>query len=319
LRYITDDDEDSLRIETTSANLVDLRTGFYIMYVRNFDDANVSSVPALGVFEVYEPHWIGHPDEAKSILLYNSSAFNPAPGNLSSGWADSVQMFYADILDDAGIASDKWDWFDTVPTIREFYLYRMVIIDDLDWSQDISNSTQEAFIDYLNAGGMIWVIGRMSFYNTNTFSGRYEYEGNDGEPFVFDFFGLEAAYFPPSDFTFAEFIRANAVGGATSGLPDLEIDPAKIAALNSPPGGSEYTALPKVEFLILSSVSETETIYEFISDNPSASGTFHQLPVAVRWETSTFKSSYFCFPLFLMEYDSAAEAVDVMLEWFLEE
>jgi hypothetical protein len=316
--YLSDGDDTPELIASTSFNFYNLVTGFYAIYVRNYDDADVPSRPALGVIEVYEPHWIRHPNEAKDVLLYNSSAFNPTFGNLPAAWSDSVQMFYANVLADAGIASNKWDWFDTIPTIRDFYLYRMVIIDDIDWTVDIGNTTQEAFIDYLNAGGSIWVIGRMSFYNSNQFAGRYEYESNEAEPMVFNFFGLEAAFFPPSDFTFAEFVGANAVGNSITGLPDLSVDPLKIDALNDFPGG-EYTALPKVEFLILSSDFDVETVYQFVSDNPGATGSFHQFPVGVRWATPTFKSSYFSFPLFFMEYDEAAETFDDMLQWFLEE
>ena len=302
-------------IEATSYSFTDLITGFYIVYVRNFDDANVPSVPALGIFEVYEPHWIRHPNEAKDILLYNNSTFNPLPGNLpsGSGWGDSVQAFYVDVLDNAGIASDKWDWFDTLPTIRELYLYRMVIIDDLDWNQDVSNTTQEAFIDYLNSGGMIWVIGRMSFFNTTTFEGLYEYEGNDLEPLVFDFLGLEGGFFPPYSPTYAEFIGADPLNSAGTGLSSINADTLKVQQLN----GTFTDAIPRMEFLIRT--NRPEVIYTFISNEPSATGSFHNFPVAVRLETPSFKSSYFCFPLFLMEYDAAAEVVDVMLEWFLEE
>jgi hypothetical protein len=311
---LQDEDEDSLRVEFTAYSFTDLVTGFYIAYVRNYDDANVPSRPALGIFEVYEPHWIRHPNEAKDILLYNSSTFNPLPGNLpmGAGWGDSIQQFYTDVIDNAGIAPDKWDWFDTIPTIRELYLYRLVIIDDVDWSQEVSNTTQEAFIDYMDAGGMIWVIGRMSFFNTTTFEGLYEYEGNDLEPLVFDYIGLEAAYFPPFSATYAEFIGSDALNASATGLPSIDVDTSKVQELN----GTFTDAIPRMEFLVRT--ARAEVIYTFVSNEPSAAGSFHNFPVAVRAETPSFKASYFCFPLFLMEYDAAAEAVDLMLEWFLD-
>ncbi|MEE8417720.1 MAG: hypothetical protein V3S06_03565, partial [candidate division Zixibacteria bacterium] len=57
----------------TAAALVDLPTGWYILYVMNFDDAHVASIPAFGIFEVYEPNWIRHPEETTDILVVNQS------------------------------------------------------------------------------------------------------------------------------------------------------------------------------------------------------------------------------------------------------
>jgi hypothetical protein len=313
LRYIKDSDDDSLRIEATSANLVDLRTGYYIISVRNFDDANVPSIPALGLIEVCEPHWLYHPDEAKDILFLNSNSFNPLPGNLPASWEDSVQQFYSDLIADAGIASDKWDWFDVVPDINDLYMYRLVIISDLDWNSDISTNIQEPIIDYLDVGGKLWVIGRFSFYNTSTSSGLYEYLGNAAEPLPFVYLGLEAAYYPPSNFTDAEFVGARENQDANAGLPDLNIDTLKIQALN---GSFDY-AFPKVERLIITAYAQT--VYTFDAILPNAANTFHGFPVGVRMEGATFKSSYFSFPLFFIEYNEASESFNVMLDWFLEE
>jgi len=313
LRYLKDSDDDSLRIEATSASLVDLRTGYYIISVRNFDDANVPSVPALGVIDVYEPHWIYHPDEAKDILFLNQNSFNPLPANLPAGWADSVHQFYSDLIADAGIAADKWDWFDAVPDINSLYMYRLVLISDLDWNADISTNVQEPIIDYMNVGGKLWVTGRFSFYNTSTSAGLYEYLGNAAEPLPFTYLGLEAAYYPPYNLTDAEFVGARENESANAGLPDLNVDTLKIQALN---GSFDY-ALPRVERLIIT--ADAQTVYTFNAILPNAPNTFHGFPVGVRMEGPTFKSSYFCFPLFFIEYSQASESFNVMLDWFLEE
>lgn len=309
---LTDNDEDSLRIVATGHSFTNLLTGYYIIYVRNYDDANVPSVPALGIFEVYEPHWIRHPDETMDILLLNSTFYSPLVGNLPSDWSDSVHQFYANVIDDAGIAPDKWTWINVVPNIRTLYLYRLVIIDDLDWNQDINQTTQEAFVDYLDVGGMIWVIGRMSFSNTAGFTGLYQYQGNAVEPLPFTFLGLAGAYFSSITDT-PEFIGANKYDNVSAAFPDISIDPLKVQALN---GDFDY-AIPQVEFLILA--PGTESIYKFNAINPSVSGTFHNFPVAVRRETATLKTSYFSFPLFMMDYDEAAQIFDTMLTWFLSE
>jgi len=309
---LMDNDEDSTRIETTGYSFTNLRTGYYIIYVRNYDDANVPSIPALGIFEVYEPEWIPHPEDAMDVLLYNSSAFNALPGNLPVGWGDSVQVFYQNVLTDAGIAPDKWTWISAIPDIRTLYLYRLVIIDDLDWGQDINETTQNAFVDYLDVGGMIWINGRMSFSNTAGFTGLYDYQGNAVEPLPFAFLGLDQAFFPSISWT-AEFIGANKYDNVTEAFPDIVVDTLKVQALN---GTYDY-AMPQVERLILA--PGTQSLYKFQAINSNANGTFHDFPVAVRRETATLKTSYFAFPLFMMEYDEAEQIVDIMLDWFLTE
>ena len=65
---VSDDDDDPLRVDFTAVSFYNMVTGFYVIYVRNYDDANVPSSPALGIIEVYEPHWIRNPDEAKATL-----------------------------------------------------------------------------------------------------------------------------------------------------------------------------------------------------------------------------------------------------------
>jgi hypothetical protein len=248
------------------------------------------------------------------ILLYNSTTFTPAaPGQPPSVWADSIQMFYSDVLNDAGIASNKWDWFDTIPTIEDLYLYRMVIIDDVDWYGEISQTTQEAFLNYLDIGGDMWIIGRKSFLNSASYDSLYIYEDNPvTEPLPFSYLGLEAGYFPPISAP-AEFIGANRYAGVNTAFPDISVDTLKIQGLV---GNFDY-AMPQVEFSILT--PGTEALYRFNAINPGAIGTFHDFPVAVRRETDTYKTSYFSFPLFLMEYDGAAQIFNVMLDWFLEE
>ena len=310
---IVDGDDDPYRVSLTSFNFYDLVTGFYVIYVRNFDDADVPSKPALGIIEVYEPHWIRYPNEAKDILFLNSSSYNPLPANLGTSYQDSVYDFYSNLIADAGITSDKWDWFDTVPDISDLYMYRMVIVNDVDWSVDVGTNIQDPIIDYLNVGGKFWVIGRYSFFNTSTSEGLYQYQGNAAEPLPFEYLGLDAAYYPPSNFTDAEFVGARVNPAANSGLSDLEIDTLKVQQLN----GSFDHAFPKVERLITGATDAT-TIYTFSAISPDSTGTFHGFPVAIRLETTTFKSSYFSFPLYFIKYNQATAAFTKMITWFME-
>ncbi len=297
----------------TSAGIVDLQTGWYILYARNFDDAHVSSVAALGFFEIYEPNWIRHPDETKDILVVNQSRFQSLPGNLPSDWEDSVRVFYENILADAGFTADRWDWTDDSALPRSLlYNYRMVIVDDIDWNSGIEGIEGDLAL-YLNAGGKLWVTGRFCFSNVTNQGGRIDYGLNDlSHPLPYPYFGISFAYFPPTDLYFSEFEGARRI---LTDVPNLSVDTLKIQGIHSP-GTFDY-ALPRVEYV--SVISDVQTLYVFDSIEPDAPGTFEGFPVAVRYETATFKTSYFSFPLFFIQYDQASEVAVLMLDWFFED
>jgi hypothetical protein len=295
----------------TSISIDDLETGWYILYAKNFDDAHVASIPALGFFEVYEPNWIRHPDETKDILIVNQSRYLPLVGNLPMGWEDSVRIFYENVLADAGFTEDQWDWTDDQTlTHSMLYNYRMVIVDDIDWNGNITGVEDELSL-YLDVGGKLWVTGRFSFSNVSNQTGRVDYGLDDEDhPLPYTYMGLSFAYFPPSSLTFAEFKGARQI---VTGFPNLSVDTLKIQGLHSP-GDFDY-ALPRVEYL--SKRIEAQTLFLFEAIDPYSPGTFHGFPVAIRNETATFKTSYFSFPLFFIQYNQASQVVDQMLTWFL--
>jgi hypothetical protein len=82
-------------------------------------------------------------------------------------------------------------------------------------------------------------------------------------------------------------------------------------------GPFTFDALARVEHLIRFSTSEP--LYVFVSNDQFSDSTFHGFPVAIRYETATFKTSYFSFPLFFIKYDQASNVADQMLAWFLDE
>jgi len=292
----------------TSFALTDLETGWYILYVKNFDDAHVASIPALGIFEVYEPNWIRHPEETTDILVVNQSMYMALSGNLPSDWEDSVRVFYEDILADAGFTEDQWDWTDDQNLTRSLlYNYRMVIVDDIDWNANIIGIEDELSL-YLNVGGKLWITGRFSFSNVTNEEGRVDYGLNDQyHPLPYPYFGISFAYFPLGDLFFSEFEGARQI---LTGFPNLSVDTLKIQGLA---GDFDY-ALPRVEYVSITVAAQT--LYAFDSIEPDAPGTFEGFPVAVRYESSTFKTSYFSFPLFFIQYDQASEVADQMLSWF---
>jgi hypothetical protein len=301
-------------ITVTQVMLTNLPTGWYIFYVKNFDDAFVASIPALGFFEVYEPNWIHHPAETKDILIINHSTFAPAPGNLGSVWQDSVRIFYENILADAGFTEEQWEWTDDRnPPKSLLYNFRMVIVDDLDWNQNMNASEDELAL-YMNVGGKVWITGRFSFSNVPNQTGRVDYGPTDeNHPIAYTYMGLSAAFFPPAILDFAEFEGARPFD-QSMGLPDLHVDTLYIQALA---GGPFDYALPRVEYLLRR--AEAQTLYVFNSIDPSEPGSFEGFPVAVRFDSGVFKTSYFSFPIFFIQYDQASQIANQMLTWFLED
>jgi hypothetical protein len=313
LGNIVDPETGEWQVPYEAWTFTDLETGWYIVYVRNFDDASVPAIPALGFLEIFEPNWIRHPDDTKDVLIVNHSTFTPVPGNLSSDWADSVRIFYENLMADAGFTTDQWDWSDvTVQPHSTLYNYRLVLVDDVDWSGPITENPEAAYADYLNVGGMIMVNGRFSFANVSNQGGVVEYGPNDAHPLAFTYMDFSSTIYPPTDFSFSEFVGANAIEG--TGFPSfVRVDTMKIQALS----GSYTTALPRVERIVRQ--LNSETIFKFVSSNPDSVGTFHGFPVATRRDNGIFKTSYFSFPFFFLPYSQASTVFNDMMTWYLDE
>jgi len=293
--------------------LTDLETGWWLFYVRNYDDASVGSIPALGYIEVYEPQWVRHADEVKDVLFVNCSTFQPVPGNFGSAWADSIRAFYANLMADAGFTAEQWDWTtDTTPPKSMLYNYRMVIVDDIDWNGplfNVNDNPETVLARYLDIGGKVWVIGRFSFSNV---PGQVDPVGypHDNHPLAFAYLDLSTTFYPTGDFSFSEFVGANAVAG--TGLPSVNIDTLKAQGLS----GSFSVAIPKIDRMARG--NNSETIYTFVSVNPGAPDTFHGFPVAIRKDNGIFKSSYFSFHLFFLPYGQASSIFNNMISWYLD-
>src|SRR4030066_1640400 len=86
-------------------------------------------------------------------------------------YRDSVNLFYRQLLADAGYTLGDSDWFDLTSGNFEFipqkaYLYnhRLVIVIDNDWSRQFRTESQlnqeTPYGQYLDVGGQVWVMGR---------------------------------------------------------------------------------------------------------------------------------------------------------------
>jgi hypothetical protein len=332
-------DPSSVWIRDKEKYLINLETGWYVLYARNRDDALTPSIPALGYLVIYEPTWIRHPENTKRILLANHSFYaihdprRGTSGELETIYSDSVRDFYTQMIEtylvENGYSADDYDWVDftTLQPYGELsvnksdlYNHRLVIILDTDMTKPLveaPNLKQESpYSEYMDVGGMVWLIGRRSF--DGAFGGTINFGPTSGHTIAYSYFDLSSAYSQSmTAYNQAEFTGARSI---INGFPDLSVDPAKIAmsdwyvVRNGETTFYNYTdGLIGVDYL--SRLDNSETIYKFVAINPDTSR-FHNFPVGVRYDRGTFKTSYFTFPLFFIQRDEAMTVTREMLDWF---
>ena len=233
LYNITDPETGDSLNALESATLTDLVTGWYIVYVRNFDDASVPSVPALGYLQVFEPRWIRHNDYTPILIVDNNRYYSsPRFGELTSPYEDSVNQFFNDAMAATGYSQDDYDWFDAnddAPELLDMsvlYNYRLAIIADLDLGVKLSTSQQEHYADYLSVGGMLWINGRRSFVSSSTDS-LVEFGLSSEDVLPYSYLDLSSTF----EATLllrdvAEFSGANPV---ISGFPFLDVDTLRVS------------------------------------------------------------------------------------------
>jgi hypothetical protein len=316
--------------------LTNLEKGWYRVYAQNRDDALTPSIPALGYLVIYEPTWIRHPEETKQILLANHSFYATSPvtqGELPIADTALVRSFYCEMVETyltaSGYPADDYDWIDyTVRannysvTKSDLYNHRLVIIIDTDMLNPLAENASikqiTPYCDYMDVGGMVWVIGRRSF-DERPQGGTYEFGATGKYSIAYNYFDLSSAYSPSfvswDDYHQAEFVGASPL---ISGFPSLSIDPAKTALGNWNFQSYSYdysNGLNGVEYI--SRFNLSQTIYRFVAINPDTSR-FHNFPVAVRYDRGTFKTAYFAFPLFFIQHDQAMAVSRLMLDWFFD-
>ena len=329
--------------------LTNLVTGYYLMYATCRDDAYVPAIPATGILEVYEPTWIRHAELTKPILVADHSKYvnrtqqNPFPytsNELYSTYRDSVNAFYLSLLHDMGYTDDQIDFVtytqsnnveNSVPK-SDLYNHRLVIVNDMDIAAPLidqqGHEQQTPYSEYLAVGGDIWVIGRRSF--DHSWAGRQDFPASGENSIAYKYFNLNAIFSP----TLTNLHQAEFVGGTSliSGFPDISTDTMKVRQItwalrsgDQDPGPDtlyNYTVyefdrgLPGVDFIMRRPNSETIYTYDAIYPDTSA---FQNFPVAVRYNQGSYKTSYFCFPLYFIHYDQAVTITRNMLDWFFQE
>ncbi|MCD6163536.1 MAG: hypothetical protein J7K40_14140 [candidate division Zixibacteria bacterium] len=317
-------------------------TGCYLFTVRVRDDAEVEdSTDAWGTFACVVPKWIEEPDSAKDILViqatqYRTISIRGWPADTVYAPDDTLQetplyfptldtCFYAEMIQGAGdysytIYGEPAVGGETepiaIPSIPEIAKYRMIIIDDMDYmSNDPQKDPLESILyNYLSAGGKAWVIGRQSFYygnGSNEDEGEYQLRYDS---LAIEFFDLSSYRLSQRNIAndSAEFVGATS---AHSGFNTLVTDTTRTRLLR------QY-GINKVDVFSRFS-SHSEGLFKYQAAQPDTMIGFQNMPVALRFfpEHEVFKTSYFGFPLFLMD-NSDGDVQDVftnMLDWFLNE
>jgi hypothetical protein len=325
--YYTNPANGSVWIRSKQIFVTNLETGWYLAYARNRDDAFVPSVPALGYMVVYEPTWVRHPELTKSILIANHSWYNPGPvpdvytGEMDTTRRAEVNQYYRDMLAQAGVQTSDYDWIDYtvgnsdfVPQKADLYNHRLIIVISNDWTRPMKTESsvnqEDPYGQYLDVGGMLWVIGRRAFLQRID-QGTINF-GATNQPFVTKYLNLSSVYADsmrnPRQ---AEFTGAQAL---IAGFPDVSVEPTRIAQTSN----NHYSftnTLRGVEFL--TRLDNSETIYMYSAINPDTSG-FNNFPVAIRYDKGTFKTSYFSFPLYFINTDNAVAVTRAMLDWYFQ-
>ncbi len=315
-----------------STSLINFVTGYYMIYARNRDDALVpAEVPATGVISVFEPQWIRNSDFKKILLVEHSRYATNRPGELRSIFADSVREFYTQLLDSAGYSPSEYDWYSTNGTLLVdkdiLYNYRMVMAVNIDafLATDPSgldtlygpvSTDQRAFYKaYLNVGGMLWVVGRRSFENPlagASSDGQVNFASTSLQHRYLDLISVNTP--KRSEPLAAEFSGAISI---LPGFEDIYVDTLRVSYTST--ASNHYAeALRGVETLVRGDSPEglSETIYLYRAINPDTSR-YANLPAAIRFTTTGYKTSYFSFPLYFMEKSQAVAVTRRMLDWFL--
>ncbi len=338
-------------VSDKEVTLYNLRSGYYWFWVMARDDAFVidslytneeGDTLSAGVLHIIQPYYTSD-NEAKDILVVDDSRYRNFPAEMDD--KTTARDFYMGIFENLGIDTAKSvGWIDNSsaqkftgnggPESDSLPMYKMVMVLNDDWFQELSDSIVSWYKRYLNVGGKIMVTGRNTFCSKPRGSIEYKekiyygFEAGDTPlgHFASDYFNLDYAIYP--GWNFQTNLDQEMIGAYSddASFSDVTFDTSKVIEIAK--NGSNWwyetntSYLPAVEYL--SRLDESETIFKFMSYEPIGSD-FDGWPVAVRYaptmtvggQTRTaFMTSYFSFPIYYVQTDEAVELMRTMLEWY---
>lgn len=343
---------------------INLATGWYLFTVQARDDGLVlDTTPAVVRFRVIKPTF-----ERKMLLVDDSRwkrfATQSSGGLLGSPFGsdfpaarDSCVRFYKNIFEKSGYnfvpARDYFYINDSLPGSPQYLsppsesllsMYQLVAY----FSEHLRNPiTDTIFIQikkYLDAGGMVWIIGRDRFLTRSQRlagfdprPGKVNAFGTDSIPLFY--WDIQQQFFQRTDLLIdkpknEQFIGARPLPEYIPGYPLLEIDPVKVRWYMGYPdsigGCKPGIRIKYCPFDRLMGVNydvrglKATPLYLFISAFPDTSHLEGRV-VATRNNgplmkgKTLFRAANFNFGLFVLKDAQAEAVVQKMLHWFFDE
>jgi len=334
--------------------------GWYQLRVRTRDDAYVSTDTATTLnIRIIKPPFRYADQGRKTVLLVEATRYGGPPGGLVGSatedpdtamvrgfYRTGLQQFLGEgLYDEFGLwydqTMDPWGGGKDVPVEDTLAKYDLVIVTNVGSVPDLNEDSYQAFREYLNVGGRLWIIGMNNFGFTvgrglhpletirtaspNAYQIATEYMGIN-KVFVAGWTGLDS--------TTLEFVQAKPFG-YWDHLPILSADTTLCKRLiqyeaGSPTNGWGVRGIPWVTFVAMSNSNDwafripaQRRIMSYLSYYGDLS-LMHDHPCGVNYIGSTFRTALFSFPLNLMKNEAADDypAYQVMkdvIDWFWED
>jgi hypothetical protein len=257
--------------------LYGLETGTYTFSLKSRDDGLTECAePATATFYCIKPTFENH------LLVIDENGTRTGPGTVNP---DSVMAFHKEnweqawaimnqIYPDSNFANDGVDlqvWVnrDVTGNVRIPYAlihqFQLVWIIDDD-RQRLSNVTEDridVMARYLDVGGMLMITGRRIFDGSFMIpAGLTSFcNGSIGQTFFCDYFNVSEGFANIWNRSQPENIDFGGAVAALAGYPDLEVDTAKVRALQF--GADRYDCLPDIDWVGRN--QNTFTIYYYYS------------------------------------------------------
>ena len=334
---------ENTHVFTDLENFADSGFGWYQLRLRAQDDAFVSTDTATTLnFRIIKPPFRYADRDRKTILLVDATAYGGVDGGPPLDTTlGLVRPFYRDAL--AALPPelcDQWRlWYDpnskpevvtkAAPDMDLISRYDLTIVVNVGSKSAISGGSFDAFEQYMDIGGRVWLIG-LNNYGIDT--GPRPTGLSD---FWVEYFGIEQARAPTwtvLDSASLEFISAEPFG-LWEDLPLLKLDPDVCKQLKGYDSTSTVRyfgerGVPYVCYQGISSYDYGDRIpawrrmFTFISYYGTLSS-MHSRPCGVNFIGPTFRSAEFTFPMNVMKNDPpdypAFEVMEKTVEWFMED
>ena len=273
--------------DTTFTNAPLSGTNKYYYTVRAFDDDGRASPMSD---EAY-----GRPITLDQGILIVDETKNWISGNYPH---DTTQdNFYNYIMNGYNFIEYEYGSATQKPVLADLVPYSTVLWHADDYIEFMASGSVPDFVNYLDVGGKLWLVGWKPTANLRNFS-TYPVEFNPGN-FIYDYLKISQANLSVMSDSFQ-----SAIG--LSDYPDIDIDPTKIP-IPIWSGTMRYIEA-------FNSFSPGENIYTI--DMKNNSSPFEGSVCGVRYLGSDYKIAVFGFPLYFMNQEQARAAAQKVMTDF---